>query len=105
MHMPTPGFLDFIGGILWGGTRGERLARWIVHDDPSRQALSPSSAPEDSADKVQETWGWHMHARVPGEDRPAGRPQKTFPSYDLLTAKGAVWTTFNGYEFPRWFAS
>lgn len=25
-------------------------------------------------------------------------------SYDLLTAHGAVWTSFNGYEFPRWFA-
>jgi dimethylglycine dehydrogenase len=25
-------------------------------------------------------------------------------SYDLLTAKGAVWTTYNGVEFPKWFA-
>jgi Glycine cleavage system T protein (aminomethyltransferase) len=70
--------------------------------DPRR--FGPYVTKRWTADKVRETWGWHMHARVPGEDRPAGRPQKTFPSYDLLTAKGAVWTTFNGYEFPRWFA-
>lgn len=99
------------GGILWGGTLGERLARWIVHDDPGMDTaeidarrFGPYVTKRWTADKVRETWGWHMHARVPGEDRPAARPQKTFPSYDLLTAKGAVWTTFNGYEFPRWFA-
>lgn len=99
------------GGILWGGTMGERLARWIIHDDPGMDTaeIDPRRfgyyiTKRWTADKVRETWGWHMHARVPGEDRPAGRPQKTFPSYDLLTSKGAVWTTFNGYEFPRWFA-
>lgn len=99
------------GGILWGGTLGERLARWILHDDPRMDTaeidprrFGPYVSKRWTADKVRETWGRHMHTRVPGEDRPAGRPLKTFASYDLLTAKGAVWTTFNGYEFPRWFA-
>lgn len=99
------------GGILWGGTMGERLARWILSGDPGMDMseLDPRRfghyvSKRWTADKVRETWGRHMDARVPGEDRPAARPQKTVPSYDLLTSKGAVWTTFNGYEFPRWFA-
>src|SRR5215470_10837993 len=114
---PAPGFDNLWlaegvpGGILWGGTMGEHLARWILFGDPGMdmseldsRRFGPYVSKRWTAAKVRETWGWHMHARVPGEDRPAGRPQKTFPSYDLLTAKGAVWTTFNGYEFPRWFA-
>ena len=99
------------GGITWGGTLGERLAQWIVHGDPGMdlseidsRRFGPYVSKRWTADKVRETWGRHMHARVPGEDRPGARPQKTMPSYDLLTSKGAVWTTFNGYEFPRWFA-
>jgi dimethylglycine dehydrogenase len=99
------------GGILWGGTVGERLAQWIVYGDPGMDMSELDSrrfghyvSKRWTADKVREAWGWHMYVRVPGEDRPGARPQKTMPSYDLLTAKGAVWTTFNGYEFPRWFA-
>ena len=99
------------GGILWGGTIGERLARWILQGDPGidmseldARRFGPYVSKRWTADKVRETWGCHMLARIPGEDRPGARPLKTMPSYDLLTAKGAVWTTFNGYEFPRWFA-
>jgi len=99
------------GGILWGGTLGERLARWIVHGEPGMDMSELDSrrfgkyvTKRWTADKVRQTWGTHMHAHVPGEDLPGARPQKTMPSYDLLTAKGAVWTVYNGYEFPRWFA-
>lgn len=99
------------GGILWGGSIGEHLSRWILQGDPGidmseldARRFGPYVSKRWTADKVRETWGCHMYARIPGEDRPGARLQKTMPSYDLLTAKGAVWTTFNGYEFPRWFA-
>lgn len=99
------------GGILWGGSLGEHLSRWILTGDPGidmseldARRFGPYVSKRWTADKVRETWGCHMYARIPGEDRPGARPQKTMPSYDLLTAKGAVWTVFNGYEFPRWFA-
>ena len=99
------------GGIVWGGTVGERLARWIVHGDPGidMSEVDPRRfgryvTKRWTADKVRQTWGCHMNAHVPGEDLPGARPQKTVPSYDLLTSKGAVWTTYNGYEFPRWYA-
>jgi dimethylglycine dehydrogenase len=99
------------GGILWGGTMGERLARWIVDGHPGMdmseidpRRFGDYASKRWTMDKVRETWGTHMNAHVPGEDFPGARPMKTMPSYDLLTAHGAVWTTFNGYEFPRWFA-
>ncbi|MCK8462339.1 FAD-dependent oxidoreductase [Aliiroseovarius sp. S1339] len=99
------------GGILWGGTLGERLSRWILNGDPGID-MSPIDprrfgsfvSKRWTADKVRETWGRHMHARVPGEDFPGARPLKTVGSYDLLTAKGAVWTSLDGYELPSWFA-
>lgn len=99
------------GGILWGGTMGERLSRWILNDDPGID-MSPIDprrfgnfvSKRWTADKVREVWGRHMHAHAPGEDFPGARPLKTVGSYDLLTAKGAVWTSLDGYEFPSWFA-
>ncbi|MEM7209246.1 MAG: FAD-dependent oxidoreductase [Pseudomonadota bacterium] len=99
------------GGIFWGGTLGERLARWIINGDPGidMSEIDPRrfgdfASKRWTMDVVRETWGNHMHAHVPGEDFPSARPMKTAPSYDLLTAHGAVWTSLNGYEFPRWFA-
>ena len=99
------------GGILWGGTVGNRLAKWIVNGDPGMdmseldpRRFSDYASRRWTMDKVRETWGTHMDAHVPGEDFPNARPMKTVGSYDLLTAQGAVWTSFNGYEFPRWFA-
>ncbi len=99
------------GGILWGGTIGERLSRWILTGDPGMDMSEIDArrfgnfvSKRWTADKVHETWGTHMESHVPGEDRPAARPAKTAPSYDLLTTRGAVWTVLDGWEFPRWFA-
>ncbi|WP_300533072.1 FAD-dependent oxidoreductase [uncultured Mameliella sp.] len=114
---PAPGHDDLWlaegvpGGILWGGTMGERLSRWILNGEPGidMSPLDPRRfgnyvTKRWTADKVREVWGRHMHAHTPGEDYPGARPLKTVGSYDLLTAKGAVWTSLNGYEFPSWFA-
>ena len=99
------------GGILWGGTVGNSIAKWIAFGDPGidMSELDPRRFGDYASrrwtmDKVRETWGTHMHAHIPGEDFPSARPMRTVGSYDLLTAQGAVWTLFNGYEFPRWFA-
>ena len=99
------------GGILWGGTVGNQLAQWILKGQPSidMSELDPRrfgdfASKRWTMDKVRETWGTHMHAHIPGEDFPSARPMRTVGSYDLLTAQGAVWTLYNGYEFPKWFA-
>lgn len=99
------------GGIMWGGVLGERLARWIASGDPGIdmseidfRRFGNHVSKRWTADIVRQTWGTHMEPHVPGEDRPAARPARTAPSYDLLTSKGAVWTVLNGWEIPRWFA-
>lgn len=99
------------GGILWGGTVGNQLSQWILNGAPAidMSELDPRrfgdyASKRWTMDKVRETWGTHMHAHVPGEDFPSARPMRTVGSYDLLTAQGAVWTLYNGYEFPKWFA-
>ena len=99
------------GGILWGGAIGYHLSERIVEGansidtselDPRRFGAYANKA--WTRRKVRETWGTHADIRFPGEERPAARPAKTAPSYDLLSARGAVWSVLNGWEMPNWFA-
>ncbi|MDQ2067795.1 FAD-dependent oxidoreductase [Xinfangfangia sp. CPCC 101601] len=99
------------GGIAWGGTIGHRLALWILNGDPGMDCseVDPRRfgnhvSKRWTMEKARQTWGVHMEVHYPGEDRPAARAAKTSPAYDLLTAKGAVWSALDGWEFPRWFA-
>lgn len=99
------------GGILWGGAIGYYLSERIVEGgnsidtsdlDPRR--FGSYANKEWTRQKVRETWGCHAVQHYPGESMPAARPQKTAPSYDLLTARGAVWGVLDGWEVPEWFA-
>ena len=99
------------GGLVWGGAIGKRLAAWMLQGDPGldlseidARRFGTFVSKRWTMAKVHQAWGTHMEVHIPGEDRPAARPAKTAPSYDLLTAKGAVWTVLDGWEFPRWFA-
>ena len=114
---PAPGLDNLwiaegvVGGFVWGGSIGERLARWMLQGDPGMdmseldlRRFGTVVSKRWTMAMVQQSWGSHRDVHFPGQDRPAGRPAKTAPSYDLLTAKGAVWTVLDGWEFPRWFA-
>ncbi len=99
------------GGILWGGAIGYYLSERIVEGgnsldtselDPRR--FGSHANKEWTRHKVLEAWGTHAELHFPDEERPAARPQKTAPSYDLLNARGAVWGVLNGWEVPTWFA-
>ena len=99
------------GGILWGGAIGYYLSERIVEGvnsldtselDPRRFGTYANK--EWTRHKVREAWGTHAELHFPGQDMPAARPQKTAPTYDLLTARGAVWGVLNGWEVPNWFA-
>jgi len=41
---------------------------------------------------------------LPGEELPAGRPQRYSPLYKTLKAKGAVFTETFGWERPKWYS-
>jgi dimethylglycine dehydrogenase len=99
------------GGILWGGAIGYFLSERIVEGgnsldtselDPRRFGTYANK--NWTREKVREAWGTHAELHFPGQDMPAARPQKTAPSYDLLTKMGAVWGVLNGWEVPNWFA-
>ncbi|NTF83168.1 FAD-dependent oxidoreductase [Agrobacterium rhizogenes] len=99
------------GGILWGGAIGYYLSERIVEGansldtselDPRR--FGDYANKEWTRHKVRESWGTHAEQHYPGQDMPAARPQKTAPSYDILTKRGAVWGVLNGWEMPNWFA-
>lgn len=99
------------GGILWGGAIGYYLSERIVEGgnsldtselDPRR--FGDYANKNWTREKVREAWGTHAEQHYPGQDMPAARPQKTAPSYDRLTQKGAVWSVLNGWEMPNWFA-
>lgn len=85
------------GGILWGGAIGYYLSERIVEGgnsldtselDPRR--FGSNANKEWTRHKVREAWGTHAALHFPGQDMPAARPQKTAPSYDTLSALGAV---------------
>ena len=41
---------------------------------------------------------------LPGEELPAGRPQRFSPTYESLKAKGGVFTEAFGWERPKWYS-
>lgn len=99
------------GGILWGAAIGYYLSERIVEGgnsldtselDPRRFGTYANK--EWTRHKVREAWGTHAELHFPGQDMPAARPQKTAPSYDTLSARGAVWGVLDGWEVPNWFA-
>lgn len=99
------------GGILWGASIGHHLSGQIVDGgtDIDTSALDPRRFGVHAnknwlKPKILESWGTHAEQHYPGEDRPAARPAKTAPSYDLLDRRGAVWGVLNGWEHPNWFA-
>ncbi|NGO50670.1 GcvT family protein [Allomesorhizobium camelthorni] len=109
-----PGFWVACGvmaGFSQGGGVGLALANWMIHGDPgadiwamdvSRYGDWASMAYTNA--KVRENYSRRFSNRFPNEELPAGRPLKTTPIYDLLSAKGAQWGAAYGLEIPLWFA-
>ncbi len=114
---PAPGLRNFwfcCGasiGIAQGAGAGKYLAQWIMHGASEINMVGVDPRRFGSfADKVytraKAHQGYtHMYLlRLPGEERPAGRPARTSPLYKKLQAKGAVYTEAIGWERPRWFS-
>jgi dimethylglycine dehydrogenase len=109
-----PGFWSACGvmaGFSQGGGVGLALANWMIHGDPgadiwamdvSRYGDWASMAYTNA--KVRENYSRRFSIRFPNEELPAGRPLKTTPVYDLLSAHGAQWGAAYGLEVPLWFA-
>lgn len=109
-----PGFWVACGvmaGFSQGGGVGLALANWMIDGDPGADIWAMDVARYgDWASmaytnaKVRENYSRRFSIRFPNEELPAGRPLKTTPIYDLLSAKGAQWGVAYGLEVPLWYA-
>ena len=109
-----PGFWVACGvmaGFSQGGGVGLGLANWMIHGDPGADIFAMDVARYgDWASmaytnaKVRENYSRRFSIRFPNEELPAGRPLRTTPIYDQLSAKGAQWAVAYGLEVPLWYA-
>ncbi|MER8795151.1 FAD-dependent oxidoreductase [Mesorhizobium sp. M0984] len=109
-----PGFWVACGvmaGFSQGGGVGLALSNWMIEGDPgadiwamdvSRYGDWATMAYTNA--KVRENYSRRFSIRFPNEELPAGRPLKTTPVYDLLSAEGAQWGVAYGLEVPLWYA-
>jgi dimethylglycine dehydrogenase len=109
-----PGFFQcccFSFGIAQAGGAGQVLAEWLVHGEPSfdlwpidpRRFTGYATRSYVTARAV-ELYRMEYAIGFPCEERPAGRPARTSPLYDLLAAKGARFGARGGWERAVWFA-
>ena len=98
-------------GIAQGGGAGKYLAQWMVYGDADinmtefdPRRYGPYADEDYSRAKVFLDYRLTFTTRLPGEEEPDGRPQKTSPLYEKLKAKGAVYGETYGWERPKWFS-
>jgi len=114
---PAPGLRNFwlsCGaslGIAQGAGAGKYLAQWMMHGaaeinmvgvDPRR--FGSYADQEYSLAKAHQDYKFMYVLRLPGEERPAGRPRRTSPLHEKLAAKGAEFVEAFGWERPKWFS-
>jgi glycine cleavage system aminomethyltransferase T/glycine/D-amino acid oxidase-like deaminating enzyme len=98
-------------GIAGAGGIGRQMASWIVDGEPEldlwkmdirRFGAAYRSRAYTLARSI-ENYATYYDIHYPNEERPAGRPLRTSPTYDDLTALGAVFGEKSGWERPNWF--
>ena len=115
---PVPGKRGYwsacavMAGFLQGGGVGKTLAEWMIHGEPEADAwcmdVARYGAFAQNRRYIRETTGQFYSRRFvmtyPNEQLPAGRPLKTAPAHDAMTAAGCRWGVSWDLEVPRYFA-
>jgi dimethylglycine dehydrogenase len=98
-------------GIAQGAGCGKYLAQWMLHGDSeiNMTGFDPRRlgvfADQDYARaKGFQDYRMTYATPLPGEELPAGRPQRTSPLYARLKDKGGVFTETFGWERPKWYS-
>ena len=98
-------------GIAGAGGIGRQMASWIVDGEPEldlwkmdirRFGTAYRSRAYTLARSI-ENYATYYDIHYPNEERHAGRPLRTSPTYDDLAALGAVFGEKSGWERPNWF--
>jgi glycine cleavage system aminomethyltransferase T/glycine/D-amino acid oxidase-like deaminating enzyme len=100
-------------GIAGAGGIGKVLADWIVHGEPEydlwkmdiRRFGAQYRSRSYARERAYEVYATYYDIHYPGEERLAGRPLKTAPTYPRLQALGAEFGEKSGWERVNWFRS
>jgi len=98
-------------GIAGAGGIGRQVASWIVDGQPELDLWKMDIRRFGPAYRSQaytlvrsiENYATYYDIHYPNEERVAGRPLRTAPTYEQLTALGAVFGEKSGWERPNWF--
>ena len=98
-------------GIAGAGGIGRQMASWIVEGEPELDLWKMDSRRFGPAYRSQaytlartvEVYATYYDIHYPNEERQAGRPLRTAPTYELLTGLGAAFGEKSGWERPNWF--
>ncbi len=114
---PWPGLRGYIcaagvmTGFNQGGGVGRVIAEWIIEGEPSLDVFAWDVArfgawAGKGFTKARTKWFYeHRTNRIyPHQQFEAGRPVRTYPSYDRLKSHGAVFGEMFGFETPLWYA-
>ncbi len=100
-------------GIAGAGGVGKVMADWIVHGEPEydvwkmdiRRFGSHYRSRHYARERAYEVYATYYDIHYPGEERQAGRPLKTAPTYARLAKLGAAFGEKSGWERANWFAT
>ncbi|MDH5323676.1 MAG: FAD-dependent oxidoreductase, partial [Gammaproteobacteria bacterium] len=98
-------------GIAQGAGCGKFLAQWMLHGDAEinmtgfdPRRLGVYADADYARAKGFQDYRMTYATPLPGEELPAGRPQRTSTLYETLKGKGGVFTETFGWERPKWYS-
>ena len=100
-------------GIAGAGGIGRQMASWIVDGEPELdlwkmdiRRFGPAYRSQAyTLARTTENYATYYDIHYPNEERLAGRPLRTSPTYEILTGLGAAFGEKSGWERPNWFES
>ena len=114
---PVPGLRNYwsacavMAGFSQGGGMGLALAQWMILGEVERDPrgfdvsrFGDWTTPGYTVPKVTENYQTRFSVAYPNEEKPAARPFRTTPMYDVFTGMRAVWGQQYGLEVVNYFA-
>jgi 4-methylaminobutanoate oxidase (formaldehyde-forming) len=98
-------------GLAGAGGMGQLVAEWIVEGIPSLDVWEMDSrrfgphyaSREYTLERTIEIYSTYYDIKYPGQERLAGRPLRTAPTYHRLGELGASFGEKSGWERANWF--
>ncbi|MEI4487135.1 FAD-dependent oxidoreductase [Frigidibacter sp. MR17.14] len=114
---PVPGLRNYwsacavMAGFSQGGGMGLALAQWMIEGEVERDPrgfdvarFGQWTTPGYTVPKVIENYQTRFSVSYPNEEKPAARPFRTTPMYDIFSGMGAVWGQQYGLEVVNYHA-